>query len=368
MSGIPNEIPDFGSVAGKPRQNGSFSPGADFTTEDYFVWSRCDGATSIREIILMLGMGTERAIEILRKLRGAGAVLLEGETSAPPRRRRPTVSRYEESPSGDERELPGLDVSRAELGALSAEEEAALAEDVALDEAEKCRVIAAMRRVKTANHFELLGVRPGADRRAIKRAYFQLSKAFHPDRHYGQDVGSFGPWFEGVFSAVTRAFQELSDPRRRAEYEAALQGERPRAQTTRGQTREEHAAELFARACQRETAGAAEKALDLFAAAIRVDPQPAYLRRAAMCARSAGKLSTAEEYAKKAADLRPGDPSMARLLADVYRAEGRLVEAEAILLRALDLRTENDALVRELEADLAAVRAALTPAGTARGD
>ena len=80
MSVIPQEIPDFGSAQLAPRQNPRFSPDAAFTSEDYFVWSRLDGRTSLRDIILMVGLGTERAIHILRKLRSRGAVLLPGET------------------------------------------------------------------------------------------------------------------------------------------------------------------------------------------------------------------------------------------------------------------------------------------------
>jgi Flp pilus assembly protein TadD len=67
-------------------------------------------------------------------------------------------------------------------------------------------------------------------------------------------------------------------------------------------------------------------------------------------------LKVAEEYAKKAAELAADDPSAARLLAEVFRAAGRLVEAESTLLGALKLKTENDALIKGLQADLAALR------------
>lgn len=369
VSGIPKDIPDFGATSAKPRQNSEFAPGVDFTTEDYFVWSRCDGATSVRELILMVGFGTDRTVAILRKLRRQGAVLLDGESPAdvasrlprtrsnPERRRARTRADDAEASTSTEADHEDVD-----LGELSAEEAAAMAEDVALDDLEKRRVIAAMRRVRGSDYFELLGVDRDADRRVIKRAYFRLSKAFHPDRHYGQDVGSFGPWFAAVFESVTRAFDVLSDSRQRAAYEARLRGEAPGDRSS-GQTRTEHAAELFQRACDLEHSGDRERALELFAAALRGDEHPRYLRRAAMCARSAGKLSDAERYAKKAAELRPGDPSSLRVLADVYRAADRFLEAEATLVKALDLRTENDVLVGELKSDLAAVRAALASEG-----
>ncbi|MCP4446358.1 MAG: hypothetical protein GY811_13585, partial [Myxococcales bacterium] len=83
VSGIPNTIPRLGDAQLKPRQNPEFTPGSDFGTEEYFVWSRCDGTVSLHDIILMVGFGTDRSIAILSKLRNLGAVLLPGEKRAP---------------------------------------------------------------------------------------------------------------------------------------------------------------------------------------------------------------------------------------------------------------------------------------------
>lgn len=350
MSPIPNEIPDFGSAQVAPRQNPAFSPGAGFTTEDYFVWSRLDGTTSLREVILMVGLGPQKAIEILRKLRQLGAVLLPGET--------PETVQRPEPPA------PPVD-----LGPLSPDEEGALAEAVQLTENEKRSIIRMMRVVTGGTYFEVLGVSETANRRELKRAYFRLSKEFHPDRYYEHELGSFGRRLSRIFETATQAFQVLSDRDQRAAYLATLgQGRSHRAALRaateggaaagRAQTPSEQAAELFSRGCDREVAGDRDDALKLFAAAIRADPHPRYLRRAASCALGAGELSQAEEYAKKAAGLRPDDPSYARLLADVYRAAGKLDQAERILVNALRISTASDILARELEADLAAVRAA----------
>src|SRR5690606_24671215 len=141
------------------------------------------------------------------------------------------------------------------------------------------------------------------------------SKEFHPDRHYGKELGPFGPWLADVFKAVSDAFKVLGDNSKRAAYEATLRGDEEKPQT-----RAEHARALFQSACDSELAGDTDQALKLFAAAIRMDEQARYLRRAAMCAVSARSLSVAEEYAKKAAHLCDRDASYLRVLADVYRA------------------------------------------------
>jgi tetratricopeptide (TPR) repeat protein len=133
----------------------------------------------------------------------------------------------------------------------------------------------------------------------------------------------------------------------------------PASRSTGPQSPRAHeAADFFSRGCDRQVGGDVAGALRMFRAAIKIDPQPRYLRRAAICALAFGLLGEAEAYADKALSMRAGDASYARLRADVLRAAGRLEEAEQTLLLALELPSTSDALTRELQADLAAVRAA----------
>jgi tetratricopeptide (TPR) repeat protein len=219
-----------------------------------------------------------------------------------------------------------------------------------------------MRQINGGTLFDLLGVTVADDRRELKRAYFRLSKEFHPDRYYKRALGSFGPWLNQVFESISRAFEVLGDDRRREAYLAQLVGQ-PGTASRAVQSRAEHVAELFTRACEQELRGDLEGAIRTFSAVVRMDPQPRYFRRAALCCLGANALGEAEEYARKGKELRPNDPAYARVLAEVLRAGGNLDAAEETLLRALELRTENDVLVGELRADLAAVRAARTPSG-----
>ena len=358
---IPPEIPDLGSSKLAPRQNPLFTPGTGFTTEDYFVWSRLDGHTSLHDVILMLGLGTERSVEILRSLRRQGAVLLPGEEAYRVTPGDPVSRSRGDRPVGEPHRPAPAPAPPPPAGQLHDEEARAMQEAVQLQDHEKRRIIELMRLVRAGDYFAVLGVPRDVDRRELKRAYFRMSKEFHPDRHYKQELGSFGPWLSRIFETATTAFQVLDDDDRRAQHVAALDGGGSvrRAGTESGsQNRSQHAAEIFQRGCDAEVAGDKEGALKLLGAAVRVDPQPRYLRRAASCALACGRLSEAEEYAKKAANLRSDDASYARVLADVHRAAGRLNEAEEVLLRALQLPSASDLLARELEADLAAVRAA----------
>lgn len=59
--------------------------------------------------------------------------------------------------------------------------------------------------------YSTLGVRPDATAEAIKTAYRRLAMIHHPDRYGGDD---------NTFKAVQKAYDVLSDPDRRAQYDA----------------------------------------------------------------------------------------------------------------------------------------------------
>src|SRR5260370_802817 len=59
--------------------------------------------------------------------------------------------------------------------------------------------------------FQLLEVPRGADDKAVKRAYFRLSKEFHPDRYYGKELGDYRLKLSKIFLAIKEAFELLSD-------------------------------------------------------------------------------------------------------------------------------------------------------------
>jgi len=98
----------------------------------------------------------------------------------------------------------------------------ALAEAVDLDPDVKGRVIEVFRDLDRLDHYALLGVGRDADRKAIKRAYFELAAKFHPDKYFRKRLGPFKPKMEAIFARVTLAHDALADKARRTEYDAYL--------------------------------------------------------------------------------------------------------------------------------------------------
>jgi curved DNA-binding protein CbpA len=72
------------------------------------------------------------------------------------------------------------------------------------------------------SYHELLGISRDASARDLKRAYFALSKEFHPDRYFRKEIGGFHRRLERVFKKIVEAYELLSDPNTRAEIERAL--------------------------------------------------------------------------------------------------------------------------------------------------
>tara|TARA_Y100001934_G_scaffold160596_1_gene191641 strand:- start:327 stop:632 length:306 start_codon:yes stop_codon:yes gene_type:complete len=62
------------------------------------------------------------------------------------------------------------------------------------------------------NFYDILGIAPDADPDAIKRAYRQLARRYHPDVSDAADA-------EEKFKQVQHAYEVLKDPDKRAVYD-----------------------------------------------------------------------------------------------------------------------------------------------------
>lgn len=364
--GVPAEIGGIGSTQQKLRVRPGFDPiKAQIAPDEYFLLSRIDGKQTLREVLLATGLPVERGLQIVMRLRSLGALLLPDETgpnasAAAARVPAANQAKVQDNARAVQKRLdntglgavpsPGgpmeLDLALDDPSSVELEQ---LAESCDLSEVERRKILAMARLVHGGDAWKMLGVGQGADARALKRAYFKLSKDFHPDRYYGRQLGSFAHELSDIFEGLSRAYENLVNPDKQA-------SANPNAVVEQFQTPQEYATELFSRATSLEVGGDPLSAMKLFSAAIRLDPQTKYLRRSASCALAAGQPHTALEHAKKAQSNSPSDPSLARLLATAFKACGKLTDAEDVLVMAMALKSENDVLMAELGHDLAEVR------------
>ncbi|MGI9590250.1 MAG: DnaJ domain-containing protein [Myxococcota bacterium] len=176
---------------------------ADLSPEQGFLLSRIDGVTPWGVLRTIGGLPPEQVDAALECWQKDG--LLEVEGSRIPSQETAGARTVVPGPSGRAGEVdPSLDLS-AEI---------------------QQQVLEFEQRLERPYH-EILGVRVDADTRTIKRAYFGLSKLYHPDRYFQKDVGSFGERLDRVFKKVALAYELMMDPTTREELQRSFQAAPP---------------------------------------------------------------------------------------------------------------------------------------------
>jgi hypothetical protein len=95
---------------------------------------------------------------------------------------------------------------------------------------ERQAILDAYRGIGSRSHFEVLGIGRRASEAEVKAGWVRQARRFHPDAHHSPSLGDLRGQLEAVFVRLTEAYRVLSDPRKRAEYEALLGPAPPEAQ------------------------------------------------------------------------------------------------------------------------------------------
>jgi curved DNA-binding protein CbpA/Flp pilus assembly protein TadD len=93
---------------------------------------------------------------------------------------------------------------------------------VDLEKEQQERILQLHESLPTLDHYALLGVPRGADKKTIKRAYYELATTFHPDRFFRKNLGPFKSKMEAIFGKMTAAFEVLTHSVKRKDYDAAM--------------------------------------------------------------------------------------------------------------------------------------------------
>lgn len=159
-----------------------------------FILSRIDGATNERDLVAITGLEALTVSAALDKLAAVGAVTFGADSPSGPPRDGPVPPVAEASPAS-----PTPPTRPMPAGFDPAE----LDEDAELTRDHKARVLELFYRLDEIDHYALLGVGHEADKKAIKRAYFDAAALFHPDRFFRKRLGSFKQKMEALFSRIT---------------------------------------------------------------------------------------------------------------------------------------------------------------------
>ena len=191
---------------------------------DGFVLSRIDGTLSVGDIVTLTGLDEPSVISSIDKLASLGLVEM-GSRPPPPRSLPPPANAPPRSNSIPAR--PVTEVSEVlDTGAPKPHpalyDPAEIDEDVDLDRDHRRKILDAFYMLAETDLYGVLGVERTADKKTIKRAYYELASIHHPDRFFRKRLGSFKQKMEAVFSRVTEAHDTLTDKTKRAEYDTYL--------------------------------------------------------------------------------------------------------------------------------------------------
>src|SRR5205823_10411265 len=96
--------------------------------------------------------------------------------------------------------------------------------EIDLDERQRARIGTLFAALGAMSHYDALGVSRSAGPTTLRRAYFALAAAFHPDRYFGKRLGPYRHKVIAIFMRVNEAYDTLSHADSRAAYDAKLDG------------------------------------------------------------------------------------------------------------------------------------------------
>lgn len=249
-------------------------------------------------------------------------------------------------------------------------------------------ILAAFMALPGQDHYQILGVDQAATAAQIKKAYFRLAKAYHPDRHFDAAMAEMKDKLDALFDRIHKAYEALSDQATRAEYENELakrkaaqqqQQQQPRTgeyEEKRAEEYVENYAEKAARAEAQYANGLKEfktgnywGAVEAFSWATRLDPLKApYFFYLGIClAYIPRRKHEAEENLQKAIELDPTKVEYHLELSNLYIKAGMKVKSLAVLNNALEhvswVDKIEEAIALAGEGKTAAVLTAAEPKG-----
>jgi len=196
-----------------------------------------------------------------------------------------------------------------------------------------------------ADYYQLLGVTPQASASEIRTAYAKLAREKHPDRFTDPEAKATA---QRSFQEITTAFNALSSPKSRQEYDQ--QRDKPVPKTP-----EDIATDAFERSQAALEAGQLQEAVTLLHTAVHHAPgQVAYqlaLGKALARATDPHAAREAVQVLERVTQLAPQNPAAFAELATVLARQGLKLRAQKAVEAALRI-APRDARLNRLAAEL----------------
>ncbi len=184
-------------------------PGVDvrklpLTPTDGYLLTRVNGQATVGDIARETGVWEQEVVESFEKLVQLNVV---------------TFGSVEEAIAAMKKPAP----APLKAAVLSAAYDPAMINEVCdLDTEQRKRVLDLFFALEDNDYYTLLGIAKDADKKGIKKAYYEVALPMHPDKFFRKALGTFKPKMEAVFAKLTLAHDTLLDKEKRVEYDIYL--------------------------------------------------------------------------------------------------------------------------------------------------
>jgi curved DNA-binding protein CbpA len=308
---------------GMTEAGSALAAGLSLKPWEGFLLSRIDGTSSILEICQVSPAREENTLRSIYGLAAAGVIKLLPRREAKTRADDPAAR------------LSGFLRSTEDITQTAVREPAAAAEPERSREYEILE-----QRIKDAehqNHYEILGVPEHAHQDELRQTFFALARTYHPDRFHRPEVRELQPEMEKLFARMTGAYQILTEPLERAQYDRSL-NLRPDVDRSAQQAAVLDLAKQNYKAGKKLAAdGKLAKALTFLEQAVKHDPSQAeyFETLGAVQALNPRLKAHAEANLERAIRLAPSRASTFLTLGLFYAKNQRPEEAERMLRQAV---------------------------------
>ncbi len=238
---MPRHLDNLGSEDLVPTVNRSATPDVSrVQPADWSVLGLIDGRRTLAAICQAAPLTERDAVASLIRLRDLGMIALPtpkppplasgarahsgiraARTSPPAQPARTKADKPQEKPRKGAVRIPPPKGWPTPMERFSFDP-ARLDEAVDLDPEKRRQILYWHHHLEAVDYYLLFQVERGADERALRRAYFALSKEFHPDQFFRRELGSYEPLIGDIFRWIAGANEILSHPEKRRRYDALL--------------------------------------------------------------------------------------------------------------------------------------------------
>jgi curved DNA-binding protein CbpA len=218
------------------------------------------------------------------------------------------------------------------------------------DQVGREEVLARLHQAEKADHYLVLGVDAKASEAQIRDGYYLLARRYHPDRFSTGPLADLRYRIEGFFAKVTEAYNTLSDPELRAQYDEELASKVVKKQEPE-QDKAYLARENFAKAKILLEKKRYQDAVTFLENAVQLDNTKSeyHLELGRVLIRNPRRRKDAEQYLKRATTLNPTSVRGFMALGQLYGKMGRNHEAARAFGEVLRWEPNNAEAKRELK-------------------